>query len=359
VSPRVLSLHSVARGILHAAQVIALVAAPTWIFQLAASPVAPIALLLCYAVIIVVASARWGTWPTVIGGVASGVAYTWFIHGLGPRPENMPAWGSVTALIMVSVCVSFLSHYMRNKVARVERDQTLRSFSGRVLQLQDEERRRIARELHDSVGQYLTALSIDLSLLENDALRSLTGKKAEDIIHESQRTVQQALVETRTLSYLLHPPLLDETGFATAAQNYINGFSQRSGIRAAVHLPSDLGRLPQTVEVTLFRILQECLTNVHRHSGSRTVTIQLEADAEFLVMEVEDAGKGIPSEFLQCFQGSKSATTVGLAGMRERVKELGGNLMVDSSPGGTVIRVTIPRPDLKQDYSEKRAQSAA
>lgn len=341
------------------AQVFVLIAVPTVIFRLAASTVNPLIALLSYAAVIGIASSRWGTWPGVVAGVSSGFAYTWFVRGLEPlNVLDMPAWASVTALVLLSICISLLTYNSRARGARSEREQSLRSFSSRLWHIQDEERRKIARELHDSLGQYLTALSINLDLLENPELRSKTGTKVEHIIRESRSIVQEAMVETRTLSYLLHPPMLGEGGFATAALNYVGGFSQRSGIQASVHLPSELQRLPQALELTLFRVLQECLTNVHRHSGSRTVEVQLEEDAEYLVMDIEDRGKGIPCEFLKQFKESTD-TTVGLAGMRERVKELGGNLTVDSIPGRTAVHVIIPRSGCVQNNTTGRAHSAA
>jgi PAS domain S-box-containing protein len=217
------------------------------------------------------------------------------------------------------------------------RTAALRNLSSRLMRVQDEERRRIARELHDSLGQYLTDVRIKLDLLSSHVPSSHT-----EILAGAQRSIEQSLSETRTLSYLLHPPLLDEAGLASAIQWYVEGFAQRSGIDAKVALPSDLGRLPETLELALFRILQESLTNVHRHSGSSRVQIELIRDRERLTLSVRDFGRGIPAESLDGFRRNGSHCGVGLAGMRERVNDLGGRLEIRSAGQGTVVLVSIP-----------------
>jgi PAS domain S-box-containing protein len=216
-----------------------------------------------------------------------------------------------------------------------------RRLSARLLQMQDEERRRIARELHDSLGQYLTSLKINQDILSRD-YEKLDPERRRTLIDESLEIIDQSLTETRTISHLLHPPLLDEAGFASAARWYVDGFAQRSGISVQLDLDPDLGRLPMDVETALFRVLQETLTNVHRHSGSATAEIRLAIDAESVQLQVSDRGLGISEEQLRGFSRATPEVGIGLAGMRERIRELGGTLELNSGPTGTTITVTIP-----------------
>ena len=217
-----------------------------------------------------------------------------------------------------------------------QRTMALRRLSARLLRVQDEERRRIARELHDSLGQYLAAAKINLDVL----VRS-NGDGAA-FVREAQHLIDRAISDTRTLSHLLHPPLLDEAGFASAARWYVEGFGKRCGIRATLEISDALERLSSETETALFRILQESLTNVHRHSGSRSVEVHLTKNASSVVLSVEDHGKGIAQEILARFQKDGTNVGVGLAGMRERVKELGGRFAIESSPKGTILTATVP-----------------
>jgi signal transduction histidine kinase len=217
-----------------------------------------------------------------------------------------------------------------------ERTAALCRLSAQLLSVQDEERRRIARELHDGLGQYLAAAKITLDTL------MISRPESESYLGDVEQLIDHAISESRTLSHLLHPPLLDAAGFASAATWYVEGFGKRSGIAASLELPDKLGRMPTSVETALFRIMQEALTNVHRHSGSRKVDITLDTDDSTAYLTIKDFGKGIPKETLEQFQQSGTNVGVGLAGIRERVKELGGVLEVQSSKKGTAIRVTIP-----------------
>jgi signal transduction histidine kinase len=217
-----------------------------------------------------------------------------------------------------------------------QRTMALRRLSARLLRVQDEERRRIARELHDSLGQYLAAAKINLDVL----LRS-NGDGAS-YVREAQHLIDRAISDTRTLSHLLHPPLLDEAGFASAARWYVEGFGKRCGIATTLEISDALERLSSETETALFRILQESLTNVHRHSGSRSVEVRLTKNASSAVLSVQDHGKGIPQEILARFQKDGTNVGVGLAGMRERVKELGGRFAIESSPKGTLLTATVP-----------------
>jgi PAS domain S-box-containing protein len=216
------------------------------------------------------------------------------------------------------------------------RTTALRSLSSHLLRAQDDERRRIARELHDSLGQYLAAIKMNLDLMSDSA------PVPAATLAELRELAQQSLTETRTLSHLLHPPLLDEAGFASAASWYVGGFSQRSGVKVEFHIPAQLQRLPSRVETVLFRILQEALTNIHRHSGSTTAEIILTVAHGEVSMRIADSGRGIPPEMLARFQRNGTGSGIGLAGMRERVKELGGDLKIASSSSGTTLTVCLP-----------------
>jgi signal transduction histidine kinase len=221
--------------------------------------------------------------------------------------------------------------------ARRNAEEALRKLSGRLLGIQDQERRRIARELHDSLGQYLAALKIALELLN-----TAPAEKTKALLSECTEIVEKSIAETRTLSHLLHPPLLDEAGFASAASWFVTGFSERSGIPVSLELPEDLPRLSEAVEIALFRVLQESLTNVHRHSQAKTAEIRVEVDAEEIRMEVSDHGRGMPELVLRQLRGDGTKLGVGLAGMRERIHELGGTFDVSSDQNGTTVRASAP-----------------
>jgi signal transduction histidine kinase len=214
--------------------------------------------------------------------------------------------------------------------------QAARHLSVRLMKLQDEERRRFARELHDSLGQYLALLKLNLG--------QMTASTSEaDLVAQSLKLTDEALTETRTLSYLLHPPLLDEAGLASASRAFLEGFSKRSGITVEFNGPKDRVRLSPDVELTLFRILQEALTNVHKHSKGTRAHIVLACESGLVRLTVNDEGKGIPKELLSRLgDDDPHAVGVGLSGMRERVRELGGELNIESSRRGTTLIVMIP-----------------
>jgi len=165
--------------------------------------------------------------------------------------------------------------------------------------------------------------------------------------------MQQSISEVRTLSYLLYPPTMDAAGFASAARWYVTGFSQRSGIEVTLDASNDLGRLPEAIELALYRVLQETLTNVHRHSGASAAHVAILHDAEQVVLEVKDNGRGIPAKLLSHFHATGAGMGVGLAGIRERVWELGGKLKVESEGSGTLVRVTIPVTPIVQSEPER------
>jgi signal transduction histidine kinase len=217
-------------------------------------------------------------------------------------------------------------------------NKSLRDLSARLMQLQDDERRRIARELHDSVGQLLVGLTLNLSNVRADIDRL---SKTAAALGDSEALVQEMSQEVRTISHLLHPPLLDEAGLVSAIHCYVDGFAQRSKIKVALDLPEDFPRFSPELETAIFRMVQECLTNIHRHSGSSTATIRLRhLDGQVLV-EVGDKGKGIPSEKLQAM-ASTGTPGVGLRGMRERIRQLGGALEITSNGAGTLILAQLP-----------------
>ena len=215
------------------------------------------------------------------------------------------------------------------------RTMALRTLSARLLHTQDDERRRLARELHDSLGQYLAALSINLDLIKAGSPESPSQ------LEQARDTLQQCIQETRTLSYLLHPPLLDEMGLESAVRWYVEGFGQRSGIRVKLVLES-IRRMPPVIETMFFRVIQETLTNIHRHSGSRTAEVWLRCDKGEALLEVRDHGVGISPDLLDRFHASGAGGGVGLAGMRERVTELGGQLQIVSEGKGTLVTVSLP-----------------
>lgn len=216
--------------------------------------------------------------------------------------------------------------------------QGLKELSGRLLQIQDEERRRVARDLHDSAGQMVTALDLELGSLAESIRKSAPqlGKKVES----SQNLVQQLHREIRTTSYLLHPPLLDEAGLYSALSWYVQGLSQRSGIAIELEISEGFGRLPRGLELAIFRLVQESLTNIHRHSGSKTAAIRMTRGDEAVSVEVRDEGRGIAADRLEKILEGGSG--VGICGMRERLRQFGGELQITSSERGTRVFVTVP-----------------
>jgi signal transduction histidine kinase len=229
----------------------------------------------------------------------------------------------------------------RDITPRKEAEKSLYQLSGRLLRLQDEERRRMARELHDTTGQTLAALSVNLSLVSSGLASTNLDEKTRRALSEAVALVDQCSREIRTLSYLLHPPLLDELGLAATLHWYTDGFSRRSGIQVNLELPADFKRMPHEVEMTLFRIVQESLANIHRHSGSPTARIRAAVDSGEVTLEVTDNGRGMNSGSLGG-SGGISSLGVGIAGMRERVRQLGGRLEIQSNRNGTTVRVALP-----------------
>jgi signal transduction histidine kinase len=230
--------------------------------------------------------------------------------------------------------------------AEMAERQGLRDLSTRLLHVQDDERRRVARDLHDNTGQQLALLSMSLYDLETKASRH-SPDLAEGLANAGQ-LVRQVSAELRTLSYLLHPPLLDEMGLESALRWYVDGFTQRSGVQVTLDVSADLGRLSNDSEISMFRVVEECLTNIHRHSGSSTARIRIYRLPGKACLQVSDEGQGIARERLSEIEFFRGAG-LGLRGIRERVAGLNGELEVVSREKGTEITVVIPCADQRCD----------
>jgi signal transduction histidine kinase len=220
----------------------------------------------------------------------------------------------------------------------VKQSEDIRNLSAQLLQIQNEERRRIARELHDSAGQTLAVLGMNLG-----QLAQVVKTKAPEIAGQAETSgelVRQLQQEIRTASYLLHPPLLDETGLTSALGWYTQGLKERTGLNITLDVHEDFGRIQRDIELVVFRLVQECLTNIHRHSGSKSAAIRLTREADMVVLEVHDEGQGISRERLTEIQSGGSG--VGIRGMGERVAQFSGTMRIDSNGSGTGVYVAIP-----------------
>lgn len=243
-----------------------------------------------------------------------------------------------------------LAEVEREVQERKEAEDQLRQLSTKLMSLQDEERRRIARDLHDTTGQTLAAMKMILATLQR------AGAAVPDVCRlagELNVLIDEASKEIRTTSYLLHPPLLDESGIASAAQWFVEGFAKRSQIAVHCDIPDGMQRLSRNCELALFRVLQECLTNIHRYSAASTAGVRLQLDDGKLIFEVSDNGRGIAEDRLRQLHDTDGSAGVGIAGMRERIRELGGQLKIDSGKSGTIVSVVIPMS--KAADSAKRA----
>ena len=278
---------------------------------------------------------------------------------LGQRKElsgNLFGTALVIVLAMFALAILLLWIHFRllsNELAHRERaEESSRRLSVRVLQLQDEERRKFSRELHDSLGQLLAVAKMHMSVL-------LQKNPYDELLKEIDKLLNESVTETRTISHLLHPPLLDEVGLASAARWYVEGFATRSGIELTTNIPDEPGRLPRPAELVLFRVLQESLTNIHRHSKSLRAEISLHSSKAAVILQIRDYGKGMPREMLTNFLSTGTNVGVGLAGMRERVREQGGRFDIQSDKTGTTITVTMPTVTPKVSGNELASAASA
>lgn len=227
-------------------------------------------------------------------------------------------------------------------IERQHAENAIRDLSARLLDLQESERRRIARDLHDTTAQTLAALCMNLSTLN----RAATGLDSESrsILDESTTLASQCARELRTTAYLLHPPLLDELGLAGAVREYCDGFAERSGIRVDLEIPPDLPAPGRDSSTAFFRIMQECLANIHRHSGSPTASIRFRKDNGNIRMDVTDHGRGFPAPVLRPAEDAPAGLGVGIAGMRERIRQLGGAMELANHDRGAIVSALLPHP---------------
>ncbi|HEU5180339.1 MAG TPA: chemotaxis protein CheB [Candidatus Polarisedimenticolia bacterium] len=230
---------------------------------------------------------------------------------------------------------------------RIEEER--RELAVRLMRSQDEERRRLARELHDTTGQNLVAMRMNLSLVR-DRIAKL-DPKLQQAISESNELADQCIRELRTLSYLLHPPLLDERGLASAVRLYTEGFSERSGIAVELEVSEDFGRLPQEIELASFRVVQECLTNVHRHSASKLAHIRMSRSDSKVVLEIRAVGDQEPGLTAAAIHDAEERG-IGIRGMRERMRQLGGKLEIEAKPTGMVVRAVLPFEAVKSQQGQ-------
>jgi signal transduction histidine kinase len=261
---------------------------------------------------------------------------------LAERQTRASHSASLTATILITslllALVLFLLHHrllMDQVAARSRAELAQRVLSAKVLTLQDEERRKFARELHDSVGQHLAATKMAVSTLQ----AKLPG---DTTLQDCIKLLDDSISETRTISHLLHPPLLDEAGLNSASRWFVEGFGKRSGIDVNLDIHDGASRLPEATELVLFRVLQESLTNVHRHSGAKRADVSLQTTGNQMILRVRDYGRGMPPAVVQSLREDGSGGGVGLAGMTERIREIGGRLEINSSAIGTEIVARVP-----------------
>ncbi len=298
--------------------------------------------------------------PFYVGGKAVGTIWV-IVHDQSHRFDSedlrvMNNLGTFAAAAYQTLqymkAAKVVNEHLESEVKR--RTGALQQLSAKLMRSQDEEHRRIARNLHDSLGQYLTSIKMDL-----ESLRRSDAPDKDVVLSSALESVERSIVETRTLSSLLHPPLLDEVGFASAARWYIDEFAKRSGIKVKLDLPEGIDRLTELAEIALFRILQESLTNVHRHSGSSAVEVHLKASEHQAVFTVRDFGRGMPVVAIQGAQTDRNHFGVGLSGMRERVNDLGGHFEIKSGGDGTTIVVSIPLAAERSDAGIGNGKNSA
>lgn len=279
----------------------------------------------------------------------------WQDEGWRLRKDGSRFWASVviTGLRNTNGVLTGFAKITRDLTERRRIEESLHKLTGRLLTVRDDERRRLARELHDSTAQLLTALSLNLSVLEQHG-RFAADSPASKSLAECFALADQASQELRNLSHLLHPPLLDEVGLSPALRWYVDGFVRRTRIKVRLEMPKELVRLPLHVETTLFRVTQECLTNVYRHSGSPTASVRVEKKSSGVRLRVRDRGCGIPEQSLQL--ESLPHVGIGLPGMKERVQHMGGSMTIRRVLPGTIIDVLLP---ISQRTAEERTPAVS
>lgn len=241
--------------------------------------------------------------------------------------------------------VSALVGTVKDITERKRAEEGFKELSGRLLQLQDDERRKIARDLHDETGQNLVALSSILSHLH--ASIPPTSRRLRKSISECQELADGCICEIRTLSYVLHPPMLDEAGLEDAIRHYVSGFSERTRIRVKLEISPNFGRLAREEEMALFRVMQESLVNTRRHSGSASAAILLERTPQGVVLQISDEGHGIEGNGKRYVKDGYFTGGVGIQSMRERMKQVRGRFEIESSPSGTTVRALVAPHDEK------------
>jgi PAS domain S-box-containing protein len=249
------------------------------------------------------------------------------------RKDGSRFWANVviTALRDHRGALVGFAKITRDVSERMRADEPQRELSVKLMRMQDEERRKISRELHDMTGPVMSSVLMNLAVVERDS--AVLSEQSRAALREAEALARRCSREIRTMSYLLHPPLLTEVGLAAAVQWFLDGFSQHTDIHTHLEAPADLGRLPDETEISLFRVVQECLTNIHKHGHSQTATVRMQIANETLTLEVIDQGKGSVHEFNEGF---------GIKGMRERLFELGGSLKIASTEAGTTVGATLP-----------------
>lgn len=322
-----------------------------------------------------------GLWPSIITALLSTVGvWYWFVPPLHSLRLGRQQVSGLAGFLVFSAFIIALGEANRHSLAKTRaaekmlksahddleqrvRERTmdldaandsLRELSGRLQQMRDVERRQLARELHDSVGQLLAALSMNMDVLQSQSDRlDLAGARA---ISENALLVEQISREIRTISHLLHPPLLDVAGLASALRWYVDGFSERSKINVRLEIPEDLARMSNEMELAIFRMVQECLTNIHRHSEGDAAAIRLRQYDGRLAVEVQDNGKGIPPDKQRQLSAS-GRMGLGFRGMRERLRQLGGTLEIQSDPTGTrvVANLSLQKKEIAPNASQEIA----
>ena len=245
--------------------------------------------------------------------------------------------GILASSLFLALFLFLIHHQLLTEQVRerLRAEGALRALSARLLTVQDEERRRFARELHDSVGQHLAATKMAMSMLE----ARLPGDR---VVQDCISLIDNSISETRTISHLLHPPLLDEAGLNSACRWFVEGFAQRSGIDVNLDIQDRGERFSEAIELVLFRVLQESLTNVHRHSGAKRADVSLITSGSTATLKVKDYGRGLPADVLEAFRTEGTGTGVGLAGMTQRIREIGGRLEINSNSDGTEVVASVP-----------------